>query len=76
MVLVHVLPAGQGPPTEAQLQGLEQRLDAFFAGSRLCRPGENSWGPGGGSVPPPAKLACDRAGQRANHACMLAAWQG
>ncbi|KAI7837555.1 hypothetical protein COHA_008570 [Chlorella ohadii] len=39
VVVVHVLPAGQGPPTAAQLQALEERLDAFFAGSRLCRPG-------------------------------------
>ncbi|PRW60682.1 SMG9-like [Chlorella sorokiniana] len=39
VVLVHMLPAGQGPPTAAQLQGLERRLDALFAGSRLCRPG-------------------------------------
>lgn len=41
VVLVHVLPAGQGPPTAAQLQALQQRLDAYFAGSRLCHPGES-----------------------------------
>lgn len=41
VVLVHVLPAGQSQePTTAQLQRLERQLDAFFASSRLRRPGE------------------------------------
>jgi protein SMG9 len=38
VVLVHVL-SEAAQPTPAQLQQLERRLDAFFTGSRLRRPG-------------------------------------
>lgn len=44
VVLVHVLPAapaGAGcVPSAAQLEALEARVDAYFQGSRLRRPGE------------------------------------
>lgn len=39
VVLVHVLPEGHPPPTLAQLQQLEQQVEAYFAGSRLRRTG-------------------------------------
>lgn len=39
VVFVHVQLPGAAPPTAAQLQALEARLDTFFASSRLRRPG-------------------------------------
>lgn len=39
VVLVHVVAAGSGEPSAAQLQLLDRQLDAFFASSRLRRPG-------------------------------------
>lgn len=44
VVLVHVLPRGDPLPSVEQLRALEARLDAYFASSRLRRPG--GWGVG------------------------------